>query len=388
MRALARTPPSARPPHRILLAVLLAGAQAWAAPPMARAAPVAGPGEDPALSGAAPAPPEAPAERAEPAPDAAARLQVVTTLPILSELVLAIGGKRVDVQALADPRQNPHFVEPRPTLMQRARKAEVFVEVGLQLEPWARRVIVGSGNAAIQYGEPGHIVSARGVTTLEVPAKLTREEGNIHPYGNPYVWLDPLNLRRMAENVAAGLAEADPGHADEYAAGLEAYVGRLDRALFGERLVEEVGGAKLDRLARQQRLASFLEQRGLTDQLGGWLARAAPLAGRQIVSYHTTWPYLAQRFGFEVAAEIEEKPGIPPSARHRERVLELVRQRDVRTLLIESYQDRRVADWIAARSQARIVTVPIDVGPEVGVADYFELIDRILGPLLATEAGD
>lgn len=370
----------ARSGRRALLGGLLASALAWAGP--ASAAPA--PAEEPVL---------APGPKAGelPAPDAAtrpaARLQVVTTLPILAELVLAIGGERVEVQALADPRQNPHFVEPRPTLMQRARKAQVFVEVGLQLEPWARRVIVGSGNAAIQYGEPGHIVSARGVTTLEVPAKLTREEGNIHPYGNPYVWLDPLNLRRMAENVAAGLAEVDPKHADDYAQGLETYVGRLDRALFGDRLVAEVGGAKLDRLARQQRLAGFLEQRELSDQLGGWLGRAAPLAGHEIVSYHTTWPYLAQRFGFEVAAEIEEKPGIPPSARHRERVLELVRQRDVRTLLIESYQDRRAAEWIATRSQARILAVPIDVGPEVGVADYFELIDRILEPLLAMEAG-
>ena len=216
----------------------------------------------------------------------------------------------------------------------------------------------------------------------QVPTQVTREAGNIHPYGNPYVWLDPLNLKRIAENIAEGLARVDVAHKAEYTAGLEAFNDRIDRALFGDALVDEIGGSKLDRLARQGRLNGFLEQRGLRDKLGGWLAKAEPLAGTKIISHHQTWVYFADRFGFQVALEIEEKPGIQPSAKHRQRVLETMREDGIKLILIETYQDRRTADWLAKRTGAKVRVVPVDVGPQVPAGDYFELIDLLLNKLL------
>jgi ABC-type Zn uptake system ZnuABC Zn-binding protein ZnuA len=316
------------------------------------------------------------------------RVRVVTTIPVLGDLARAVGGERVEVQSLSDPRQNPHFVAPRPTLMKRAREAQLFVEVGFQLEPWAKRVVAGSGNPRIQLGQPGHVVASHGVSALEVPERITREAGNIHPFGNPYVWLDPLNAKHMAANVADGLIRVDPKNADEYRERLAAFQLTIDEALFGTELVKEIGGAKLDRLARQDRLASFLEQRGLSEKLGGWLAKAEALRDRSVVSYHKTWVYFSERFHFNVPVEIEEKPGILPSARHRTRVLGLMRENGVRTILIESYQDRRSADDLARKAGANVVAVPIDVGPEVSLAGYVELIDLLLERLLSSEQGE
>src|SRR5687768_10425188 len=145
--------------------------------------------------------------------EAKRKLEVVATTGVLASIAQAVGGERVEVQALADPRQDPHFVEPRPTLMQRARGADVFVEVGLQLELWAQKVVDGSGNARIQSGQPGRVVAAQGLHTLELPASLSREWGDVHPSGNPHVWLDPLNAGALADNIAAGLARVDPAHA-------------------------------------------------------------------------------------------------------------------------------------------------------------------------------
>src|SRR5262245_59233218 len=184
----------------------------------------------------------------------AKKLEVVTTLSVLADLVEEIGGGHVHVEALADPRQDPHFVEPRPTLMQKARAADLFVEVGLQLELWAEKVAAGSGNARIQAGQPGRVVASAGVATLELPAVLSREWGDVHPYGNPHVWLDPLNARTMAGNIAAALQKIDAGHADEYAQNLARFEQRIDEALFGAELVKQVGGKQLGRLARQGRL--------------------------------------------------------------------------------------------------------------------------------------
>lgn len=313
------------------------------------------------------------------------RLHVVTTLGVLGDLARQVGGDAVTVDVLADARQDPHYVEPRPTLMQQARDADLFVEVGLQLELWADKVADGSGNPRIQRGQPGRVVASTGIATLELPQVLSREWGDVHPHGNPHVWLDPLNAKQMAETIATAMAALDPARAEGYRGRLTAFQERIDEALFGRALLEEVGGSKLSRLARQGRLEDYLARRELTDKLGGWLERAKPLRGRPVVTYHKTAAYLADRFGFHVPIEIEEKPGIPPSARHRDRVLDLLREQKVRTILQEIFYERSAAEYLAAHGGARVVALPIDVGVEVGAKDYFALIDLILERLVQSE---
>jgi len=315
--------------------------------------------------------------------DDAKKLEVVTTLSVLGDLAAEVGGDHVHVESLADPRQDPHYVEPKPTLMQKARAADLFVEVGLQLELWGEKVASGSGNPRIQTGQPGRVIASAGVPTLELPAVLSREWGDVHPYGNPHVWLDPLNAKTMAENISGALCKVDPAHAEDYRANLERFQKRVDEALFGPELVAQVGGRQLTRLARQGRLLDYLAKEKLA--LGGWLAKAEPLRGRPIVTYHKTTAYLADRFGFHVPIEIEEKPGIPPSARHRDQVVELMTKEKVKTILLELFYERSAADYLADKSGAHVVALPIDTGEAVGAKDYFALIDKILAELVRSE---
>jgi zinc/manganese transport system substrate-binding protein len=315
------------------------------------------------------------------------KLEVVATLGVLRDLAEKIGGERVHVQDLSDPRQDPHYIEPKPTLMQKARDADVFIEVGLQLELWADKVADGSGNPRIQSSQPGRVIASAGIPTLELPAVLSREWGDVHPYGNPHVWLDPLNAKKMAENIGSAFAKVDAAHAEDYQKRVAEFEARIDEALFGPELVKQVGGEKLGRLARQNRLAEYLEQKELAPTLGGWMKQAEPLRGRPIITYHKTSIYLAERFGFRVPLEIEEKPGIPPAARHRDRVVALMKEQGVRTILQEIFYDRSAADYLAKETGAHVVVAPIDVGPEVGVADYFALIQKLLDELVASERG-
>jgi zinc/manganese transport system substrate-binding protein len=313
------------------------------------------------------------------------KLHVVTTLGVLADLARQVGGDLVDASALADARQDPHYVEPRPTLMQRARDADVFIEIGLQLEMWGDKVVAGSGNTKIQTGQPGRIVASTGISTLELPTTLSREWGDVHPYGNPHVWLDPLNAKDMAANICDGLCKVDAAHASDYKAHLEAFQSKIDDSLFGAELVKQVGGKKLARLAREDRLNDYLQSKDLTKLLGGWLKLAQPLKGRPVITYHKTSIYLANRFGFGVPVEIEEKPGIPPSARHRDAVIEMIQQQGIKTVMQEPYYDRSAADYLAAQTKVHVIVVSIDVGTEVGVADYFALIDTLLGHLIESE---
>lgn len=313
-------------------------------------------------------------------------VRVVTTLDFLARLTRDVGGDAVEVTALVDGRQDPHFVEPRPTLMQRAREAELFVEVGLDLELWADKVVEGSGNPRIQRGRPGRVVASRGLATLELPLELSRAWGDVHPSGNPHLWLDPLNAIDMAANIAEALATTDPGRTEHYRRGAEAVRSDLLERLFGERLVAELGAAKLVRLARQGSLEAWLAENDLSGLRGGWLAKAAPLVGRPVVSYHRTFIYFAERFGLVLPIQIEDKPGIPPTARQRDRVLEVLREQGVRTLLIERFYERGAADWLAEKSGASVQPVAIDSGAELGLESYAALIDALLAAVAAGEA--
>jgi ABC-type Zn uptake system ZnuABC Zn-binding protein ZnuA len=319
--------------------------------------------------------------------DSSKKLEVVTTLGVLASLAQEVGGERVHVEALADPRQDPHFVEPKPTLMQKARAADVFIEIGLQLELWGEKVASGSGNPRIQQGQPGRVIASTGVQTLELPAVLSREWGDVHPYGNPHVWLDPLNAKIMAANIAAAFERVDAPHADAYKQNEERFERRIDEAMFGKALVDEIGGKQLARQARQGKLADYLAKAGLADKLGGWMKAAEPLRGRPVVTYHKSWIYFAERFGFTIPVEIEEKPGISPSARHRDQVLALIRDQKVKTILQEVFYERGAADYLAQETGAHAVVVPLDLGAQVAAQDYFGLIDLILNGLLEAETG-
>ncbi|MBI1998306.1 MAG: zinc ABC transporter substrate-binding protein, partial [Deltaproteobacteria bacterium] len=144
------------------------------------------------------------------------KVQVVSTLPTLKALTAEVGGNRVDVIALARGDQDPHFVTPTPVLMQKTRQADLLVQVGFSLELWADQVANGSGNPKIFRGTPGRIIASNGISALEVPAVLSREFGDIHPQGNPHVWLDPLLAKAQAGNIAEALKSFDPGGATYY----------------------------------------------------------------------------------------------------------------------------------------------------------------------------
>src|SRR4029453_9808740 len=144
----------------------------------------------------------------------AKKITVICTLPTLKALTEEVGGNRVDVVALARGDQDPHFVTPTPVLMRRTRDAALFVENGFSLELWGNEVVNGSGNSRSVTGSPGRLVATTGIAALEVPSVLSRELGDIHPQGNPHVWLDPLLAEQEADNIAGGLQRVGPPGAD------------------------------------------------------------------------------------------------------------------------------------------------------------------------------
>jgi zinc/manganese transport system substrate-binding protein len=165
---------------------------------------------------------------------ALAALKVVTTTTDLKSVVEAVGGDKVEVASLGTGREDPHFIDAKPSCMVLARDARLWVRIGMELEiGYENLVIDGSRNPNIRVGAAGHLDASEGVLRQEVPTdKVDRSMGDIHPQGNPHYWLDPLNMRIVAKNVAARLSKLDPDNAEYYADRLKAFQARLDEAMF------------------------------------------------------------------------------------------------------------------------------------------------------------
>jgi zinc/manganese transport system substrate-binding protein len=322
---------------------------------------------------------------------AVAKKKVAATIPAVEALVREIGGDKVDVFSLAAGDQDPHFVSPTPVLMKKVREADLLVEVGMQLEIWADEVANGSGNARIFRGAPGRVVLSTGIPKLEVPSVVSRSEGDVHPEGNPHIWLDPIRAKLMGRNLCKALKIASPPDAAFFEARLKDFEKRIDRALFGDRLLEVVGSAKLSRLTLDGRLHEYLEANSfegkkLSELAGGWLARARPLRGQKVLEFHKVWSYFAATFGFQLVGTIEEKPGIAPGPQHVKATVAKGKVNGVKLILVDNFYDpglpRRVAREIGA---ARVVVVPNQPRGDKAVTDFFSLYEHLLGKMTAAK---
>jgi zinc/manganese transport system substrate-binding protein len=316
------------------------------------------------------------------------KVRVVCTLPTLKALVQEVGGDRVDVISLARGDQDPHFVTPTPVLMRKTREADLFVENGFSLELWADEVVNGSGNPLIFRGTPGRIIAGTGISTLEIPSVVTRELGDIHPQGNPHVWLDPLLAKIEAANITEALKRTDPSGTDYYSSRLDRFNKRIDAALFGPELLGLIGIQKLTRLTWSGELYDFLDTNKfkgepLSSLKGGWLKQAEALRGVKAIEFHKVWVYFARVFGIKLMGTVEERPGIPPGPQHVRQVTELVRSQKIPLIMVDNFYDPSLPDRIAQQTGATVVLLPDQVEGEPDIKTYFDLIDHVIQKLAA-----
>jgi len=281
---------------------------------------------------------------------AAAKLEVVTTTEGLASLAREVGGDRVDVASLSRGIQDPHFVDANPTLAVRLRRADLLVDVGLDLEiGWLPGLVNISRNAEIQPGGRRRLTAASAVPVLEVPTgPVDRSQGDIHPAGNPHFLSDPRRAAKVAEAMAAKLAELDPGGAATYRARLES-------------LEKRIGEASTR-----------------------WLAALAPFKGTKVVARHKTLSYFFDWSGLVAAGYLEPKPGVPPPPSHLADVVEMVRRDRIKAILVENYYDTKSADLVSRLTGAKEVVIPGDVGGTREASDYLGYVGELVR--LVTEA--
>lgn len=316
---------------------------------------------------------------------AAEPLRVVATVPDLADLTRAIGGDEVAVTTLAKGTEDPHFVEPRPSFVRALADADLFLQIGLELElGWVPALLEQARNARILVGALGHLDASSAITPRGVPpGPIDRSMGDVHRRGNPHYLADPRNGLLVADAIRARLAELRPAEAERFRAAYDALAKRLGAALVGEGLAAKYDAAKLARLFEAGRLGEFLAGQGDAAKLGGWLGRLEPHRGVLAVADHDLWSYFAAAFGIRIVALLEPKPGIAPTTRHLGEVIGLVRERKIPLLLAAPYYDPRHAALLARETGIAVVTLAHQVGALPEASDYVGTIDRNVRAVVA-----
>lgn len=315
-----------------------------------------------------------------PGRQAAEPVKIVTSLTTYAAIAREVAGDRGRVTAIAQGDEDPHFVQPKPSFVALLRDADLFVTTGLDLELWVPALLDRAGNRKVSEGGPGYVTAYTGITLLEVPASLNRAGGDIHADGNPHIHTDPLNAMLIARNILTGLKRVAPGDAAYFEARERDFERRILEATMGADLVQILTPATAFDLLRNEKLRDFLgatmyQGKPLLERLGGWLKTAEVFRGKEMACYHREWAYFSRRYQVTCADYIEAKPGIPPTPRHVEDVIALIRQRRIPVLFASNYFNRNQIQQVAAKTGATAVVVPENTEGAPGVDTYFALMD-------------
>jgi zinc/manganese transport system substrate-binding protein len=275
-------------------------------------------------------------------------IKVVTTTTDLRSITELIGGNKVSVNAIATGYQNPHFVDPKPSYIINLSNADMFVTVGLDLEiGWSPQLLSSSRNSKIQKGSEGYVDASIGIGLLQVPTSANRGEGDIHIYGNPHYWLDPLNGKVIARNIANGLERVDPSNKSFYENNLQAFFSNIDV------------------------------------KLKQWEAEMAPFRGTKVIAYHNEWVYFETRFGLKIVDFMEPKPGIPPTPSQLVKVIGEVKANHIKVIITSPYFTTSSADVVAKQTGVKVLTIATSTGAFPSIKNYFDLFDYDIAQLTA-----
>lgn len=318
----------------------------------------------------------------------AAQVKVVTSLTTYGAIAREIVGDKGSVTAIAQGDEDPHFVQPKPSFVALLRNADLFVTTGMDLELWVPALLDRANNRKVSEGGPGYVTAYTGIDLVEVPTSINRSEGDIHVAGNPHIHTDPLNGIIIARNILTGLQRVSPSNSAYFAEREKSFEQRVLEATMGTDLVHILTPPTAFNLLRTGRLDDFLARtpyqgQPLATRLGGWLKEAAPLRGKEMACYHKEWSYFSRRFGINCIAYIEAKPGIPPTPRHVQEVIDLMKARRTPALFASNYYSRSQVAQIAARTGAKPVVVPENTDGAPGVVTYFDLVSTWVSSLTA-----
>jgi zinc/manganese transport system substrate-binding protein len=276
-------------------------------------------------------------------------LKIVTTAPDYADIAKQIGGDKVDVHSVMKGPENVHNVMAKPSEMVYLNKADLFVHSGLDTEPWRDNLMKGARNPKIMNNQPGNVDMSQGIQLKEVPAgKIDRSQGDVHAYGNPHYTLNPQIAQRMAATLVKAMMKADPANADLY---------------------------KKNAIAFVQNMADLSREIKKT---------FAPYDGLKVVTFHNAWIYFADAVPLDIVGTIEPHPAITPSPAQVKQTIQLMKGQNVKVVICETYDDSKLAQYVADQAGAKMVVLPDHVNGVPESNTYQELFRYDVKKLMET----
>lgn len=276
-----------------------------------------------------------------------AAINVFATVPEWAALAREIGGDKVNVYAATHALQDPHRIDAKPSLLAQARRAQLVIATGADLEiGWLPVVVRDSGNPAIQPGQPGYFEAAATITRLETPQVLDRAHGDVHPGGNPHFQLDPYRMQKIGGALAERLTLIDPANAAAYRDAYKAFAERWQAAIVR------------------------------------WEKQAQPLRGMPVLVQHKSFSYLIAWLGMKEIGTLEPKPGVEPSSGYLSELLTRQQAQPAKMILRAAYQSDGPSQWMASRASIPAVVLPFTVGGTPEARNLTGLFDDTLQRLL------
>jgi len=276
-----------------------------------------------------------------------ADLNVFSCEPHWTALLQEIGGAHVNVTTATGAYNDPHYIQAKPSLIAKMRRADLVVCNGADLEVgWLPVLMQQGASDKVQSGQPGYLDASHYVELLQVPSSVDRALGDIHPYGNPHIQTDPRSIAAVAPELAQRMAALDPANAAEYQKRYADFKARWDAAM------------------------------------KKWEQQAAPLKGMKLIAYHDGWIYMSTWLGLDIVGFLEPKPGIPPSPGHLGELLGKAKDQGVRGIIYTPYEDEQAPQWLSQRAGIPAVQIPDTVGADKD-QDLFQFYDLMVNQLLS-----
>ena len=281
-----------------------------------------------------------------------ADLSIFPCEPEWAALADELGASHVKTSSATNALQDPHYIQARPSLISKVRRADLVICSGAQLEiGWLPMLLRKGNNPGVMPGTPGFFEASMFVNRLDVTLSTDRSQGDAHPQGNPHIQVNPHNILLVAKALSGRMIELDAEHRSDFEHAFEVFSKRWNKA------IED------------------------------WEQRALPLRGKRVIAHHKSWVYLENWLGLEEVATLEPVPGIPPTAGHLGSLLERFSDTSSADFIIRApSQSEKPSFWLSERSGIPAIMLPLTVGGSKQAEDLFSLFDDILDRLLGAES--